>query len=538
MNGGFAICFFRFFLSIFILIGEFHASGTSTQKARDYALDTVPEIYPITEEGVSSNGFRLENNSIEIRESSSAIHGRESSNNSENQELSCSDVMNEPSSKRCNLSKLYCSSEGLIDYYQLYYCQSKEEIHVCLLIFFIIAMILLFYLLGLFAESFFCPSLAFISEKLSLSPDVAGVTLLAFGNGAPDVFSTLAGISSNNFEMALGELLGAGLFITTVIVGSVSVVSSCSLEKYPFVRDVAFFMVGLAALFTITRDEKVYLFESILLLLFYILYALFTVAAQFYLARNEKTTNPTIPTLRPLLFEHESSNFLGRRTPFSQSGNSWRRIYLSKVGIYDQLKVYTIQHDHREYSQEAAEVNTLANDSYSSRTSWWYPFLHYIRMKAKWHKRRLYQRVFFVLMFPARVVFDLTTPTTKKKHWNRYIATLHPLLSPLVVLLALRGFYWHLGPISIWMVIECCGLLLSIVVWLTTNHESPPKYMSAFIALSFLMSIVWMFLIAQEIIALLEILGIIIHLSQAILGVTILAWGNSISGMSSICTVI
>jgi len=34
-----------------------------------------------------------------------------------------------------------------------------------------------------------------ISAKLSLPDDVAGVTLLAMGNGAPDVFTALSGIN-------------------------------------------------------------------------------------------------------------------------------------------------------------------------------------------------------------------------------------------------------------------------------------------------------------------------------------------------------
>ena len=37
------------------------------------------------------------------------------------------------------------------------------------------------------ADTFLVPQLNFISDLLKLKPDVAGVTLLAFGNGAADV---------------------------------------------------------------------------------------------------------------------------------------------------------------------------------------------------------------------------------------------------------------------------------------------------------------------------------------------------------------
>lgn len=36
--------------------------------------------------------------------------------------------------------------------------------------------------------------LQYISELLRLSPDIAGVTLLAFASGAPDIFTELAAI--------------------------------------------------------------------------------------------------------------------------------------------------------------------------------------------------------------------------------------------------------------------------------------------------------------------------------------------------------
>lgn len=46
------------------------------------------------------------------------------------------------------------------------------------------------YLLGSTADEYLVNSLQFISQKLRLSETLAGVTLLALGNGAPDVISS------------------------------------------------------------------------------------------------------------------------------------------------------------------------------------------------------------------------------------------------------------------------------------------------------------------------------------------------------------
>lgn len=46
-------------------------------------------------------------------------------------------------------------------------------------------------------------------EKLDMPPEVAGVTFLAFGNGAPDVFSAFVALTSN-LDREEGLLVGVG----------------------------------------------------------------------------------------------------------------------------------------------------------------------------------------------------------------------------------------------------------------------------------------------------------------------------------------
>lgn len=51
-------------------------------------------------------------------------------------------------------------------------------------------------------------------EKLDMPPEVAGVTFLAFGNGAPDVFSAFVALTSNmdreeGLLVGIGSLLGS-----------------------------------------------------------------------------------------------------------------------------------------------------------------------------------------------------------------------------------------------------------------------------------------------------------------------------------------
>ena len=57
----------------------------------------------------------------------------------------------------------------------------------------------------------FCPALTVMSQVLRLSQNVAGVTLLALGNGSPDIFSAFAAINQDEDKkssLAVGALFG------------------------------------------------------------------------------------------------------------------------------------------------------------------------------------------------------------------------------------------------------------------------------------------------------------------------------------------
>ncbi|KAK6741854.1 hypothetical protein RB195_009618 [Necator americanus] len=61
------------------------------------------------------------------------------------------------------------------------------------------------------ADDFFSPSVSSIVAHLKISESIAGVTFMAFGNGAPDIFGSIASVLSSpkpKAGLALGELFG------------------------------------------------------------------------------------------------------------------------------------------------------------------------------------------------------------------------------------------------------------------------------------------------------------------------------------------
>lgn len=77
-----------------------------------------------------------------------------------------------------------------------------------------------------------------------MSHNIAGVTILAFGNGSPDIFSALAAVNQSRPELVLGALFGAGVFVTTAVAGAVCLSTPFELMQRPFLRDVVFYIAA------------------------------------------------------------------------------------------------------------------------------------------------------------------------------------------------------------------------------------------------------------------------------------------------------
>jgi len=109
-------------------------------------------------------------------------------------------------------------SYSIINFYEIHYCNFDGNLFLTipLLVF---MSVICFYLLSDTANKYLSQALTNISDKLKLSQNLAGVTILAFGNGANDVISSI--IASENEEdgldVALSSLLGGGIFVSCLV---------------------------------------------------------------------------------------------------------------------------------------------------------------------------------------------------------------------------------------------------------------------------------------------------------------------------------
>ncbi|XP_038829200.1 mitochondrial sodium/calcium exchanger protein-like isoform X3 [Salvelinus namaycush] len=409
----------------------------------------------------------------------------------------CDIVMNLSAADRCAFVKATpdCSMEdSFINYLKMAFCLLPPNLTPLTITLCIIWLLILFIVLGLTASKFFCPNLSAISSSLRLTHNVAGVTFLALGNGAPDVFSaTVAFSRPHTAGLAIGALFGAGIFVTTVVAGSVSLVKPFTVASRPFLRDVIFYMAAVFWTFIILYRGTISLGETLGYMGLYVVYVV-TVIVSAYIYSHQKhsatrssvqsSTHAPDSEYRPLL-------------PYCESTSS---ILLNSLNPVD------------------------------SRT---------------WRRKTWRWRTVKILKMPLEVLLLLTVPVVdpdkEDRNWRRPLNCLHLITAPLVCVLTFSsgeyGLYLIEGQFPVWALTLLFGLFLSAIVFLTTSNDQPPAYHLVFSLLGFLVSAMWISAAASEVVSILHMLGVVLSLSNNLLGLTLLAWGNSIGDCFSDITI-
>lgn len=200
-------------------------------------------------------------------------------------QTTCSNIEKEPLNKRCDFARANCSVDHMpsvrFNYLAVYHCLENLVKFIFILI---LTVVLLLYFagLGITASDYLCPNLYTLSKLLRLSDNVAGVTLLAFGNGSPDVMSTYKAMKAGSASLAFSELIGATYFITTVVLGSMGVIKPFTVPKMFFVRDVLLLLLTIILISTSIVISLLNMMFCIILILVYLAYVILVVSIDSY----------------------------------------------------------------------------------------------------------------------------------------------------------------------------------------------------------------------------------------------------------------
>ncbi|XP_042747390.1 mitochondrial sodium/calcium exchanger protein isoform X4 [Lagopus leucura] len=418
--------------------------------------------------------------------------------------VDCREVRKRNSSERCRFVRGTpdCRlDDGFLDYLGGAFCAFPAALLPLPVGLYVLWLLYLFVILGVTAEKFFCPNLSAISTTLKLSHNVAGVTFLAFGNGAPDVFSAVVAFSDpRTAGLAVGAVFGAGIFVTTVVAGGIALVKPFAAASRPFLRDVIFYMVAIFLTFLILYFGHITLGEALGYLGLYIFYV-FTVVLCTWIHRWQRGDGPSQP---------------GPWEPAIPTDAEEQESSGTNCGDYGEEYRPLLPHHDSSLHILGTALNPLD--------------------KQKWRRKPWYWRLFKVLKVPVELVLLLTVPVVDPDkddlNWKRPLNCLHIITGPLLCILTLNsgayGLYQIQGVFPVWALVALAGSILAIIIFVTTRNEEPPKYHCVFAFLGFLVSAMWINAAATELVNILRTLGIIFDLSNTVLGLTLLAWGNSI----------
>ena len=162
-------------------------------------------------------------------------------------------------------------------YLRYYYCSNLSSpvlSDVVLWLFVITAIGMLFLILGLLASDYLVPNLSALSEALKMDEKLAGLTLLAFANGSPDMLSTYIAMKNGMTTMAIGELLGSANFALTVVIGVMAIYKPFKVNHRTFIWDLVIFSTLLLVSLYILSDGVITMVESIVLCVLYLVFIL------------------------------------------------------------------------------------------------------------------------------------------------------------------------------------------------------------------------------------------------------------------------
>ncbi|KAL9980632.1 hypothetical protein ACROYT_G009241 [Oculina patagonica] len=473
------------------------------------------------------------------------------------------------SGQRCHFVKSTEScqmDEGFIQYVQFPYCSFPTNLVPLAFFLLFLWLAFLFITLGLTADDYFCSSLHVISKTLRISQNIAGVTFLAFGNGAPDIFSAIAAFSQsrnqNGVQLGIQALFGAGMFVTTVVVSAISFVSTITLTTRPFTRDVLFSLGAVSLTFITLYEENITLGESIGFIVLYVAYVLVVIFGHYIYQRWKRNSGRVeIKAESP---ESESNgDFLesGGRAGTRGSNESVNAVTVN-AETNDINRENTIAHHSHHTLSDAliASENTLlaaaihsapipAREEFTCsdedlpllggkrKVRAWRKFLQGLEPidREDWCNSNFFWKFFMIVKAPAVFCLNLTVPVVdygKENHnWNKWLNVLHCITMPVFGVMATQA--GERFPAWALALLICGGIALAVIVAMTTRSDKQPCGHFLFAYVAFVVSVIWIYATANEIVNLLQTFGIAFGLSDAILGLTFLAWGNSIGDLVS-----
>lgn len=117
-----------------------------------------------------------------------------------------------------------------------------------------------------------------IGLAMGLSPFIIGVTIIGMGTSLPELISSLAAVFKGATEIVSANVIGSNICNILLIVGICAIIGkTLKVTKSLIDLDLPLLALSTVILLGIVWDSKIVFFESLLLLITYVIYLLYTI---------------------------------------------------------------------------------------------------------------------------------------------------------------------------------------------------------------------------------------------------------------------
>lgn len=297
----------------------------------------------------------------------------------------------------------------------------------------------------------FCPSLKALSKVFRMNENIAGVTLLAFGNGSPDIFSSITQLSDVSVGKIYTEVMSGCMFVSILISGIILIVKPFALCPATFLRDSLFLLGSLLFIEYCIDDGYFSLTDGICTMCLYFTYISVVCIDQFLLSYTEKKLRTQLRN-----FNIESDNRLS-----IDSLNSQLDLIQSELEMDYGL-------DRRmSFAPQKPGKNYLLSQFYDSLK----PF-DFDEFKGK----GILGKAMDIFCAPVTIILAIFIPLVdldeERNGWSKLLNCIQWVTFPLILIVCLKWF-------DDYVVIGCllgCGALVGAVVFKTSGTYSSPGY--------------------------------------------------------------
>ena len=196
-----------------------------------------------------------------------------------------------------------------------------------------------FYAICVVCDGHLVPAVEVFIQQLRIPEDIAGVTLVAFGSAAPELFLNMVAAFQNSSELSLPAVLGSAVIafglipsLCILVVAGQQSSSHVQLSAWPIVRETTFYLFGLGTFCFAIQDGEIEYEEALGLVLVYAVYV-GSVAGFYIVGSPTSLSSPSSSSSSlhqsslsdaesPLLLSSDTENVVESKLPSSPSISS------------------------------------------------------------------------------------------------------------------------------------------------------------------------------------------------------------------------